>query len=65
MEGEQMCGRFTLTADLTYLQQRFTLEALEGAYTPSYNIAPGQSVIAVINADDKRAAWYRWGLVPA
>ena len=60
-----MCGRFTLTAELAYLQERFALEAPQGSYTPSYNIAPGQSVMAVINEDGKRAAWFRWGLVPS
>ena len=61
-----MCGRFTLTADLAYLQERFALEAPQGDdYTPSYNIAPGQSVMAVINEDGKRATWFRWGLVPS
>jgi putative SOS response-associated peptidase YedK len=47
------------------LQERFALEALEEPYTPSHNIAPGQSVMVVINEDGKRAAWLRWGLVPS
>ena len=60
-----MCGRFTLSTDVAYLEKRFTcrLEAL--TYTPSYNIAPSQSVVAVIHDGENRAGLLRWGLVPS
>jgi putative SOS response-associated peptidase YedK len=60
-----MCGRFTLTAARQRLQERFALEALEPSYVPSYNIAPGQEVMTVLNDGSKRAALLRWGLVPS
>jgi putative SOS response-associated peptidase YedK len=60
-----MCGRFTLTTDGARLQERFALDTLEPAYTPSYNIAPSQPVVAILNDGERRAAWLRWGLVPS
>lgn len=60
-----MCGRFTLTADATLLQERFACDTAALSYTPSYNIAPGQDVVAVVNTGEKRAENLRWGLVPA
>lgn len=61
-----MCGRYTLLADELKLLQRFQLEKqIAGGYAPSYNIAPGQQVLAIIHDGQKRRAGYmRWGLVP-
>ncbi|KAA0547054.1 SOS response-associated peptidase [Bacillus sp. BGMRC 2118] len=63
-----MCGRFTLYADYRYLIDRFDIEAAiqEELYTPSYNVAPSQSVISVINDGVKnRLGKMRWGLIPS
>lgn len=60
-----MCGRFTLTAELGQLEDRFAFQAAELTYSPSYNIAPSQSVLAVIGEEQNRAGYLRWGLVPA
>ena len=35
-----MCGRYSLTADLEDIQQRFELFDSELTYSPRYNIAP-------------------------
>lgn len=61
-----MCGRFTLTSTPEELARRFQLTA-RPAWTPRYNIAPGQPVLAVRSAPDgaRTAAPLRWGLVPA
>lgn len=59
-----MCGRFTLTADLERLQERFCARATSLSYTPRYNIAPGQPVLAVIAAEERRIGFLRWGLIP-
>jgi len=48
-EGLIMCGRFTLTADLTLLAERFHFDPAALSYTPSYNIAPSQQILTVMN----------------
>ncbi len=62
-----MCGRFTLTATFTEIISRFDIEAAihEEQYTPNYNAAPSQSVLAVINDGKKnRLGFLKWGLIP-
>ena len=44
-----MCGRYSLAADLEDIQQRFELFAGDLSYSPRYNIAPTQPVLAVTN----------------
>ncbi|CDQ42051.1 MULTISPECIES: SOS response-associated peptidase [Virgibacillus] len=61
-----MCGRYTLLADELEILTAFDLEqdTIEG-YIPSYNIAPGQQVLAIIHdGKQKRAGLLKWGLVP-
>ncbi|MCM3764552.1 SOS response-associated peptidase [Neobacillus niacini] len=62
-----MCGRFTLTASIDQILDRFDIQAFldEENYAPSYNIAPSQSVLAIIN-DGKanRMGFLKWGLIP-
>lgn len=61
-----MCGRFTLTADLPLLAERFQFDPADLAYTPSYNIAPSQQILTVSNdGTHSRAGYLRWGLVPS
>jgi putative SOS response-associated peptidase YedK len=61
-----MCGRFTLTATPEALHQLFPL--FEGIdWSPHYNIAPSQNVLAVRLGPDNgqpEAVRLRWGLVP-
>jgi putative SOS response-associated peptidase YedK len=62
-----MCGRFTLTATVDQLIDRFDIEFFlqEEAYNPSYNVAPSQSVLAVINDGARnKMGFLRWGLIP-
>ncbi|WP_419887967.1 SOS response-associated peptidase [Neobacillus niacini] len=62
-----MCGRFTLTATVDQLIDRFDIEnfLLEEEYFPSYNVAPSQSVLAVINDGSRnKMGFLRWGLIP-
>ena len=42
-----MCGRFTLTADLDEVQQRFDFPERDLAISRRYNIAPTDAVVAV------------------
>jgi putative SOS response-associated peptidase YedK len=61
-----MCGRFTLTTDIEQLEERFSFHAASLSFTPRYNIAPSQAVVAVIG-DEKgsRGGLLRWGLIPS
>jgi putative SOS response-associated peptidase YedK len=61
-----MCGRFTLTADLDQLEERFSFHGTNLSFKPRYNIAPSQPVLTVINNEgENRAGLLRWGLIPA
>lgn len=63
-----MCGRFTLIANLTDIINRFGIEASieEELYNVSYNIAPSNPVLSVINDGTKnRLGYLRWGLIPS
>jgi len=62
-----MCGRFTLFAPYYEIIERFDIESAfsESDYIPSYNIAPSQQVVAIINDGRKnRLGHLRWGLIP-
>ena len=62
-----MCGRFTLTASVDQLIDRFDIEFFlqEEEYFPNYNVAPSQSVLAIINnGNQNRMGFLRWGLIP-
>lgn len=64
--GLNLCGRYTLLVDELKIRQRFNIPNEIDAYHPSFNIAPGQNVLAVIHDGKKRRAGYlRWGLVPS
>ncbi len=62
-----MCGRFTLTASVEEIIERFLIDSFleEELFSPSYNIAPSQSVLAVINdGTSNRMGFLKWGLIP-
>lgn len=61
-----MCGRYTLTAGEEEIIQEFSLDEQIPDYQPSFNVAPGQQVLAIIHdGEKKRAGYLRWGLVPS
>ena len=59
-----MCGRFTLYSSLGDLKKVFAVGAVIGEMKPSYNIAPGDEIYAIIRQKDKRMGKLHWGLVP-
>jgi putative SOS response-associated peptidase YedK len=59
-----MCGRYSLTSNLDDLQARFDFEARDLVHRPRYNVAPTQTVLAVVNDGRNRAEFMRWGLIP-
>ncbi|WP_430788165.1 SOS response-associated peptidase [Virgibacillus flavescens] len=61
-----MCGRYTLLRDELEILNEYGIQQSIDSYQPSYNIAPGQNVLAVIhNGKEKRAGYLKWGLVPS
>lgn len=61
-----MCGRYTLLGDQLDLLDEFDLDEPIADFEESYNVAPGQNVLAVIHdGKKKRAGYLRWGLVPS
>ncbi|WP_249872794.1 SOS response-associated peptidase [Oceanobacillus saliphilus] len=61
-----MCGRYTLLADELEVLDEFGLDERIDSFHPSYNVAPGQQVLAIINDGvKKRAGHLRWGLIPS
>lgn len=63
-----MCGRYTLLQDELTIRRRFNINQPLIDYNPSYNIAPGENVLAIIydeQKDEKRAGPLKWGLVPS
>ncbi|UYZ01000.1 SOS response-associated peptidase [Peribacillus frigoritolerans] len=61
-----MCGRFTLFTDIEGIKERFDIQgSFDEEYQFSYNIAPSQSVLSVINDGVRnRLGYLRWGLIP-
>ncbi|MFJ7940640.1 SOS response-associated peptidase [Peribacillus sp. NPDC096622] len=61
-----MCGRFTLFTDIEEIKERFDIQgSFDDEYQFSYNIAPSQSVLSVINDGERnRLGYLRWGLIP-
>ncbi len=61
-----MCGRFSLDTSATTLAAQFGLFEVP-AWTPRYNIAPTQEVLAVVRTPEataRQARLLRWGLIP-
>ena len=60
-----MCGRFNLTATPEQVIDTFQLHRLP-RYETSYNIPPGQKILAVVQLDDDshKAVYLHWGLIP-
>lgn len=61
-----MCGRFSLGASAATLAAQFDLVDLS-AWSPRYNIAPTQEVLAVVrtlDAPKRSSRLLRWGLIP-
>jgi putative SOS response-associated peptidase YedK len=60
-----MCGRFVGYRKLGDYRSKFQIDLFEAHPAPNYNIAPTQSVPAVVRQEDKNVLrTFRWGLVP-
>lgn len=61
-----MCGRYTITVTLEELMLHYDIYyKYPGRYSPKYNVAPGQQVMAIVHDGEKnKLGELRWGLVP-
>ena len=60
----EMCGRYSLIADLGELARRFEFDGDWVAFDSAYNVAPTQDVLTVVGGETRRARLMRWGLIP-
>jgi putative SOS response-associated peptidase YedK len=60
-----MCGRFTLTVDPAELQQAFDGYTFPIQFSPRFNIAPTQPILAIPNDAKNTAGFFLWGLIPS
>lgn len=61
-----MCGRAAQYSGRNRLQQVFNIGKVTVEVKPSYNVAPTQNLLALVNDEDSLTLTaYRWGLVPA
>jgi putative SOS response-associated peptidase YedK len=61
-----MCGRYTQTASVKELRERFGVaDDAPLELKPRYNIAPTQEAPVIVDDDGRKLALYRWGLIPS
>ena len=60
-----MCGRFVQFSSLRTLQGHFNFQTAPPDITASYNIAPTQMVLAIIERQARHLENLHWGLVPS
>jgi putative SOS response-associated peptidase YedK len=61
-----MCGRFALDVSVKEIKTQFHVQHVP-EFTPSYNIAPTQSVLILMQSplgSALEAEWFTWGLIP-
>ncbi len=60
-----MCGRFVGYRKLGDYQSKFQIDLFDADPAPNYNVAPTQSVPAIVRHDDQNVLrTFRWGLIP-
>ena len=60
-----MCGRFEIHSAIEIIAEIFGITDRDIEYSPSYNIAPSQDILIVINDGKRRLVKSRWGFVPS
>lgn len=62
-----MCGRYTLKSPIEVLAKEFGITGPLPEIQPSYNVAPGREVLAVVTGSDggRHLETLKWGLVPS
>ena len=64
-KGIEICGRYSLIADIGELQERFDFAGSELTHAPRYNGAPTQMAVTVTNGNGRSGSYMRWGLIPS
>lgn len=59
-----MCGRYTITTEQKYLEQRFKAKFVE-PYRIRFNAAPSQYMPIIKNSNKKVVSFLRWGIRPS
>jgi putative SOS response-associated peptidase YedK len=60
-----MPGRFVRKSTIEVIAQEFEVKKVSSDLNPSYNIAPGDNIAAIINDGTNRLIQFRWGLIPS
>jgi len=60
-----MCGRFEIHSAIELIAKIFGIHEWDIEYLPSYNIAPSQDILLVVNDGKRRLVKSRWGFVPS
>jgi putative SOS response-associated peptidase YedK len=59
-----MCGRFAQFSPVSLLQESFDIRAVKCNPVQSYNVAPSQDVLAVVNSGERILTKFFWGISP-
>ena len=60
-----MCGRFVRDLAVAEIASEFEVEEPGFDIPPSYNVAPGQEIVTIINDGKKRLMSCKWGFIPS
>ena len=60
-----MCGRFEIHSAIELIAKIFGIHEWDIEYSPSYNIAPSQDILLVVNDGKRLLVKSRWGFVPS
>lgn len=59
-----MCGRYTITINVDQIRTELGIIQMPDGYAPRFNVAPSQPVAVVLSAEERKASWLKWGLIP-
>ena len=60
-----MCGRFTMATNAAALEERFHAQVAPELAGPTYNAAPSQAQLTILNDHPEAIVRATWGFVPA
>lgn len=60
-----MCGRFTQTKSKQDIKKRFKVKKVPDGIESLFNVAPDQSVPAILNENPDEVSLVKWGLLPS
>lgn len=60
-----MCGRFVRKSTTKDIAEFFGVQNVQADMAPSFNVAPTQPIVVIIEAGEKKLVRMQWGLIPA